>query len=223
MKKIGAICLALILALGSLGVGYAMWSDTVVINGTVDTGKLVIGFQEVTSYDFEDEATEYPAKDVGDIDAEKIIKVGIHWSEFDQKFLDIFDQILVTANNTYPGYKAHVVYTVANGGTIPVHLVDWDVYDPTGELNVWWQKAPAGGPLNDAIATFWKDFDGNTVRDPNGDEDIFRVRFVNHLICTQLEPCDEVKGEFDILILQPAEQNHTYKFLAILTGEQWAE
>jgi hypothetical protein len=200
-----------------------MWSDTVVINGTVDTGKLIIGFQEVTSYDFEDEATEYPAKDVGDVDAVKTIKVGVHWSDFDQEFKDIFEQIVVTVDNAYPGYKAHVVYTVANGGTIPVHLVDWNVYDPTGELNFYWNEAPGPPPTDEAWGTFWKDFDGGGVRAVDGSEDIFRVRFVNNLICTQLEPCDEVKGELDILILQPAEQNHTYKFLAILTGEQWAE
>ena len=40
MKKIGLLCLALVLALGALGVGYAAWTDTVTISGTVNTGTL---------------------------------------------------------------------------------------------------------------------------------------------------------------------------------------
>jgi predicted ribosomally synthesized peptide with SipW-like signal peptide len=40
MKKLGLFSLALVLALGGLGVGYAMWSDTVTISGNVTTGTL---------------------------------------------------------------------------------------------------------------------------------------------------------------------------------------
>jgi predicted ribosomally synthesized peptide with SipW-like signal peptide len=42
MKKIGLLCLALVLALGALGVGYAAWTDTITISGTVNTGTLNI-------------------------------------------------------------------------------------------------------------------------------------------------------------------------------------
>jgi hypothetical protein len=42
MKKIGLLCLALVLALGTLGVGYAMWSDQITIEGTVNTGSVEI-------------------------------------------------------------------------------------------------------------------------------------------------------------------------------------
>jgi predicted ribosomally synthesized peptide with SipW-like signal peptide len=42
MKKIGLLCLALVLALGALGVGYAAWTDQITINGTVNTGSLDI-------------------------------------------------------------------------------------------------------------------------------------------------------------------------------------
>ena len=37
MKKIGLLCLALVLALGALGVGYASWTDTITISGTNST------------------------------------------------------------------------------------------------------------------------------------------------------------------------------------------
>ncbi len=40
MKRIGLISLILVLALGALGVGYAAWTDTITISGTVSTGTL---------------------------------------------------------------------------------------------------------------------------------------------------------------------------------------
>jgi len=42
VKKISILILALVVALGSLGVGYAMWSDDIVIEGTVNTGTVDI-------------------------------------------------------------------------------------------------------------------------------------------------------------------------------------
>jgi hypothetical protein len=49
MKKIGLLCLALVLALGTLGVGYAMWSDQVTITGTVNTGSVEISINETSN------------------------------------------------------------------------------------------------------------------------------------------------------------------------------
>ncbi len=37
--KVGILCLALVLGLGGMGIGYAMWSDTLTIGGTVGTGE----------------------------------------------------------------------------------------------------------------------------------------------------------------------------------------
>ena len=42
MKKFGLICLAVIMALGALGVGYAAWTDEILIDGTVETGSVDI-------------------------------------------------------------------------------------------------------------------------------------------------------------------------------------
>ena len=51
MKKLGLLCLALVLALGALGVGYAAWTDTIFISGTVNTGNLSAIFRDVVSND----------------------------------------------------------------------------------------------------------------------------------------------------------------------------
>jgi predicted ribosomally synthesized peptide with SipW-like signal peptide len=42
VKKFGLIGLALLLALGALGVTFAGWTDTVTVDGTVDTGQVCI-------------------------------------------------------------------------------------------------------------------------------------------------------------------------------------
>jgi hypothetical protein len=51
MKKIGLIMLALVIALGTLGVGYAMWQDIIWIDGTVNTGELEIDVEYVSGCD----------------------------------------------------------------------------------------------------------------------------------------------------------------------------
>lgn len=42
MKKIGILILALLIAMGALGAGYAMWSDSIFVKGTVTTGSVDI-------------------------------------------------------------------------------------------------------------------------------------------------------------------------------------
>ncbi len=42
MKKIGLLSLALVLALGTLGIGYAWWDETLVVDATVGTGELEV-------------------------------------------------------------------------------------------------------------------------------------------------------------------------------------
>jgi len=49
MKKLGLICLTLVLALGALGIGYAAWTDTITISGTVNTGSVDLKIVELSS------------------------------------------------------------------------------------------------------------------------------------------------------------------------------
>jgi hypothetical protein len=61
MKRIGLIALALVIALGSIGVGYAMWTDTIYIDGNVETGNLDINVEYVSG------CVIYKIVDTGDI------------------------------------------------------------------------------------------------------------------------------------------------------------
>lgn len=220
MKKIGVIALTLVLALGVLGVGYAHWSQTLYIDTTVKTGTLIVGFQEVIP----SEDPEVENKDVGSITAILDTQKGTHWDEYTGTYLPIYEKVLVTIDNAYPCYGVHIVFTVANGGTIPADVTAVNLSDPSGELKFQWTTPPPASP---AVGFFWKDFNGNGVYDPPGidpvvdpGEKIISVKFVN-LVGHQLDPCDEEKAELDLHIEQAAEQGHTYKFLATITTVQW--
>jgi hypothetical protein len=49
MKKIGLLALAVVMALGALGVGYAAWTDTIFIDGTVNTGSVDLNIIELSN------------------------------------------------------------------------------------------------------------------------------------------------------------------------------
>ena len=103
MKKIGIICLALVLALGTLGVGYAMWDKTLYINGTVNTGEVNLEILSASS------------DDVG-IDPGKDKDVGSCTATVDGQ------TVVVTIENGYPCYYTYVHFTAHNNGTVPVKL-----------------------------------------------------------------------------------------------------
>lgn len=100
MKKIGLICLALVLALGTMGVGFALWSETLYIDGTVNTGELSVYWTQGDPWD-----DELPEKDVSWADCEII-----------------GDTIYIWITNAYPSITYHIPIDVHNDGTIPFHL-----------------------------------------------------------------------------------------------------
>lgn len=101
MMKKRLLVLCLIMAFALTGVAYAAWTDTLVINGSVGTGKLNLIFTGATVTDNEQ------GRDVASTTA----SIGT-----DEKTLDI------AITNAYPGYQAIVKYTIQNEGTVPVKL-----------------------------------------------------------------------------------------------------
>ena len=204
MKKIGLICLALVLALGTLGVGYAMWSDQVTIEGTVDTGTLRIGIVKA-------EATLYQTKNVSTVDLSFQGPIA-PWECPSPPGAEEFayEKLVVTLNNTFPCLTVDIEFYVGSAGSIPIHITGLNMSDPTDELTVAWNaSAPnkgwfystGGDPIKDMVMTF---------------------EIIN-LVCSQLHECVPDKADLILHVEQPAEQNHVYHFEFKVMGQQWAE
>lgn len=131
MKKFTLICLALVLALGTLGVAYAMWDKTLYVEGTVDTGEVNAKIGSIASDDpagttdpyYGDlvgmpEKPEYPLKDVA------TTTCGI--DEYDNQ------RGWVIIDDGYPCYWVAVHLTVYNNGTIPIIYEGVDVTQVPG-------------------------------------------------------------------------------------------
>jgi hypothetical protein len=107
-KKLGLILMAVVLALGALGVSYAMWYEDLFIDGTVTTGNLDVGYY-CSWGDFWD--TEPDGKDVS-----YITKA---WGADDKS-------ITFTIVNAYPCIDYYGEFCLNVGaGSIPVHFGPW--------------------------------------------------------------------------------------------------
>jgi len=115
MKKIGLLGMVLVLCLAAVGAGYAMWSETLNISGTVGTGNVDVEWSLHGFGDNEDEG-----KDVSSVNAE-ILNVGVK----DQETLN------VTVTNAYPCITYTVLFDITSTGSVPVHLTDFSVNSGT--------------------------------------------------------------------------------------------
>ena len=112
MKKVTLLALVLVLCLSGVGVGYAMWSDTLYIDGTVNTGSVDVDIQCVTCSD-----SEIEGKNVS----------GVTCSSDGTT-------LTVIVENAYPCITYTVEFLVTNTGTIPVHFTGWAVDTGTTTL-----------------------------------------------------------------------------------------
>lgn len=110
--KVGALFMVLIVALAVVGVGSALWSKVLYIEGTVATGNVDA---ELSFFD----AFEPEEKDVGTCEG----RLGDTNQENDTLFVEI--------GNAYPSYECWLTFDVHNIGTIPIHIHQ-PVFDLTG-------------------------------------------------------------------------------------------
>ena len=114
MKKIGLICLALVLALGALGVGAALWMGVLFIHGEVNTGNVDAVWSIEGVHDDE-------AKDFSSIEAVLI----------DPWFMQI------TITNAYPSVTYTVDWNIECTGSVPIHfevpMIMWELPPPLPE------------------------------------------------------------------------------------------
>ena len=92
------------MALAGVTAGYELWSETLIINGTVGTGSFDVEMT-VTGYGDDEDA----GKDVSSISA------------------DVSGYTMtVTIIDAYPSITYHVNFTITSTGTVPVHFTGWN-------------------------------------------------------------------------------------------------
>ncbi len=99
MKKIGLLVMALIVALGGLGATYALWSDSLYLEGTVHTGDIGLEWSQGEPWD-----TEITGKDAS-------------WGEC---YIE-GDMLYITVYDAYPSIYYHFPIDLHGVGSVPVH------------------------------------------------------------------------------------------------------
>lgn len=226
MRKIGVICLSLLLALGLLGVGYAAWTDEIFIDGTVETGTLCVEFGNTEIRDPHQPVNfggDYPT-DLPDYTCNPGFTQGPDGLRFWQLDKNVgwgtvervpdpetgkYKTLRVTLNNTYPCYFNEVTFYPENCGTIP-----WRI---NGAIVMW---------DNDGTKLFATIVSPGTyiAMDFNGDGAPDLEMMWGNSIGAQVEPGGlPPEVSFWLHVLQPAPQNDTLEFTIELMVVQWDE
>jgi hypothetical protein len=215
MKKIGLLCLALVLALGALGVGYAMWSDTVTLNASVTTDDVDLCISEFGgSPPFTNDPSGGVSLDhsaLGSTCGPPIVFGAGQPSEYkdvastDVSFVDCHT-LAVTVNNAYPYYAAAVDFEVCNTGSVPVKLWYATVSDTNGHS--------------------WTIYTDPTDRclDIDGDGEYDMIIRLGDSWGNQKEPDECYDLSFSFVFLQPLDQGlRELHFTITWTVVQWNE
>lgn len=130
---IWAIFMILVIALALLGVGYAVWSETLTISGSVQTGEVDVEF------------SQYPVEECVDVNGvltcpeppEKAAAANctVAWSNTATDPNDTgANRLQVTVTGMYPSYHCKVGFDVTSTGSVPVHV--WRPV-PDGTIPAW--------------------------------------------------------------------------------------
>lgn len=202
MKRIGLLSLALVLALGSLGIGYAAWTDTLTISGTVATGHVEwefsgspaqsdSGLDDNVFFTLEERHVNlvHMDKDVGSTSV-----------AFTNNHL-----MTVTINNAYPFYYNHIAFIVHGLGVTPLKIWKVIIRDNNGA----------------EVATLYAN--GYVYLDLDDDGEFDLELWWGDNFGYQMHASYSADISFDLLVLQPAPQNASLTFSIELVAIQYNE
>lgn len=235
MKKIGLICLAIVLALGGLGVGFALWSETLVIDATVEAGEVDVIF---VSYDpgppFEIATTNDPRDndpaEFGRNPARRDKNVG----DSSLGLRPDGSGVILLIHNSYPSYYTTGWAPIKNIGTVPVKIQNFQMKIKAGSVSGWKYSDDGGTTWTEVPPDTWEPFAACTTRlvdlDKDGDAD-YSVHIVNPAKGTQIDPDGVVWMDIDVHVEQGAEQgqgwiqqaDYSYVFYISMQAVQWNE
>jgi len=157
--KPGVVFVAAIIALTGIGFGYAHWTETLTLTGTVETGELELEWS-CECWDNDDEL-----KDIG--------KITCSIEE---------DTLTITVTNAYPCYEVGGTIDIENAGTVPAVLTGYEIVPPddvtyeynsdTGEITLYYE--------GDVMATGSITFGGDSLEQIDNVAYIyFTIHFTN--------------------------------------------
>jgi hypothetical protein len=126
-NRLVAFALLAVLAIASLSIGNALWSETLTVTSSAATGELDVDFAIPPT------ALQTDVLGVADCDIS-----GATDSTFD-----------IAIDGAYPGYKCVITYTVNNNGTIPVSAPALALGPVSGDtsLGAFFSYSPTPGSL----------------------------------------------------------------------------
>lgn len=113
----------------ALGTALAMWSEELKINTTVNTGEVDVKWSD---WWCSDEGPDPQGEGYDNSEEKDVASCDVSVEIVDEEGDAI--KLLVTLNNTYPGYSVDVYLVVDNVGTIPVKLYEYSIEEPEEPL-----------------------------------------------------------------------------------------
>jgi hypothetical protein len=129
----GVLFLGLVIALGAIGIGQALWSETLTIDGSVHTGTVDVylsddGTQKCVDIVGVGLCQQIPeGKDVATCET---LYAG---PDGDSNVDEGADHLQITVTGAYPSFHCKVSFDIGNIGTVPVHVT---MTGPTGNAAV---------------------------------------------------------------------------------------
>jgi len=219
MRKIGLLSLALVLALGTLGIAYAAWTDTITIEGTVNTGSVDINVEYYSGTDiYKDLATEgivtvHWAKNAqgtivwqdGQAPEEGVL---VAWAAAAPGEED--DTVVITYNNTFPCETLVADFIVHYEGSVPAMVyADIDTEDQW-LIDLWNADPPGAGVMG-------------VLGEPDPEEGFIVDECITELPI-QMHHCDYAAVVLYLHLPQEDDlMNQSGSFTATITAIQWNE
>lgn len=202
MRKLGILCMALVITLGTFGVGYATWSDNVTVEETVLSGT------------WEVDLTDNPGCNIGDTC--EAVTCGVSRAAADILTVDIDDAPPCCAGN--------ITFTMENVGTVPVKITKVKFYPGVaGDYGTSIGNLDNSFGSSDRIelppcTTYYFDLIG-------GDEADLSLHLQPGLIGTQIDPPggtpDYVDGKITFHVEAGASDNLTTNFSVEFEAVPW--
>ena len=111
----------LVMVVAVLGMAFAMWSETLMMNVTVNTGEVKVKF---SGWGCSDTGPDPQAEGFSNSENKDVATCSVDVELYDDSNPI---KLHVVLNNTYPGYSADITVIIDNIGTIPVKLLDHEI------------------------------------------------------------------------------------------------